>query len=539
MTSPTSQPPPTSAPGTPPRSSPASALLLAPLALGLALSLAACRPPEPPPAEPASLGHPERRGLSLLAVPLTSLLPEPVDPRRSLAVTDQAIASRFSFQEVMERLAAQSDIPGLTALQLYREWWDSQRPAPGLGLGGPHCDDLKNASGQAVLNDFPYTCPRAEGAQADENPFDSPATNPAAYVPLGVFNRFDLAATNGSDCGEYRLLFARRSGIANANARNFIMFEAVLPNPQPELGLEGCRPLVQFWADLTHEPDVTARGDALRRLYFDGLPGFPPVLHLDNFGNATTRATGQVRTNQFMQSTWTLREFRLRKRCTASACTLRFEPDTVKTNPAGLLFSPTATHPLKAEFQTTAFPAQVASLAVADLFRFGMNLDNRFNGGQSNSIGTDNSYVFQLGSAASPLKTTLQQQLTALGSTLTPTQVVARAQALSCAGCHQLSTRTDLGDGLTWPFKSNTFGFIHVSERTLEAGPDGPRYAVSEAMTTTLLPHREELMEAFLGQRPPFCLGADEPPPVDNTLPECKLPTSSDPSNAVRVTPSE
>jgi len=474
------------------------------LVFGVSVAFSACRPPEPLSDEPRVLGPPERRGISRLSVQPSTLLTVTVDPRRSLAVTELAIASRFSFQEVMERFATQSGIPGLTALQLYREWWDSQRAAPGLGLGGPHCDDL-SADGQAVLNDFLYTCPRAEGAQADENPFDLPERNPASYVPLGVFNRFDLAAVDGSDCGEYRLLFARRSGMDDSRARNFIMFEAVLENPHPELGLEGCRPLVQFWADLSLEPDVFRRADALHRLYFEGLPGgFGPVMDFDNFGNRKGRPTGQVRTNQFMQSTWTLREFRLRRRCAGSTCNARFEPDTVKTNPTGLLFSPTATHALKAEFQATAFPAQVASLAVGDLFGFGMHLEDRFNGGQSNSIGTDNSYVFQLGSSANAFKATLQQQLTAMGSALTPTQVVARAQALSCSGCHQLSTRSDLGDKLTWPFKSNTFGFVHVSERTQEVGPDGPRYAISEAMTTTLLPHREQLMEGFLIHRLPL-----------------------------------
>ena len=85
--------------------------------------------------------HPERRGIGLLPVGGAQSLAKPglevsVDPRRSLAVTDQIILKRFSFEEVMNRLAEQSGIPGLTGLRLYQEWWDSQRPAPGLGLGG-------------------------------------------------------------------------------------------------------------------------------------------------------------------------------------------------------------------------------------------------------------------------------------------------------------------------------------------------------------------------------------------------------------------
>jgi hypothetical protein len=37
------------------------------------------------------------------------------------------------------------------------------------------------------------------------------------------------------------------------------------------------------------------------------------------------------------------------------------------------------------------------------------------------------------------------------GSALTPEDIVKRAQALTCAGCHDLSSNADLRDGLTWP----------------------------------------------------------------------------------------
>ncbi len=498
-------------------------LLLASAALVLAGCHAAGDAPVPAPARVHRSA--ERRGIGLLPLDGTPALKASggaaVDPRRSLAVTDQVILSRFRFEDVMTRLAEQGGSPGLDGLRLYQQWWDTQRAAPGLGLGGPHCDDQRLPDGQPGLNGFPYACSRAEGAQAGENPFVDVETNPGAYFPVGLFNRFDLAASDGSDCGEYRIAFARRSGIADPRSRNLLMFEAVLPNPRPQLGLWGCRPVARFWADLSAEPDAAARAEALHRFYFEGLPGgFPPVIHAANFGLAEgQRPTGQVRTNQFMQFGWVLREFRLRQPC--EGCGIRFEPQTVKDNPAGLLFSPRTAHPLKAEFQQSAFPAQVASLADGGLLRFGMDLEDRFNSGQSNSTGTDNSYLFLLGlpSVPNPLRARLQEELTALGSPLTPTQVVARAQALSCAGCHQLSTRADLGGGLSWPFKSGTFAFVHVSERTLEEGPDGPRYALSEAVTGTFLPHRQQVLEAFLDGRPPFCEPEAGPGPAEEGRP--------------------
>jgi hypothetical protein len=483
------------------------------LAMTGVTALTACGVTVDPPSVPAAprqvSRHPERRGIGLLPLGDTQSLGKPkldvvLDPRRSLAVTDTAILSRFSFEEVMNRLAEQSGVPGLTGLGLYQEWWDSQRPAPGLGLGGPHCNDQPLADGSPGLNGFAYACPREEGRQATENPFASLDINHASYVPIGLFNRFDLAAQDGSDCGEYRIVFARRSGITNAKSRNLIAFEGVLPNPHPKKGIQGCRKVMRFWAELSQEPDVAARAEALHRFYFEGLGEFSPVIHIDNLGNATDHATGQVRTNQFMQNTWTLREFRVRKRCTdGDACTLRLEPDTVKTNPAGVLFSAKVGHPLKEDF-AQLLTSQVETLAANDVLRYTMDLEERFNTGQSNASGTENLYVFQFGNGASPLKTMLQQKLTELGSTLTPANIVARAQTLSCAGCHQLSTNVNLGGGLTWPNKSKPYEFVHVSERTLEDGPDGPRFGISEALVGTFLPYRQQLMEAFLEQRPPF-----------------------------------
>ena len=464
-------------------------------------------------APPPPSSHPERRGIGLLPVvppeapealaaqaPVKELA---VDPRRSLVVTDEAILARFSFEDVMEQLVAQSKVARLTSLRLYQEWWDTQRRAPGLGLGGPHCDDQTLADGAPGLNGFAYACPRGEGNQAKENPFETPDTNPGAYVAIGLINRFDLAAVDGSDCGEYRLLFARRSGLTLDTSRNLISFESVMPNPSPKQGLRGCKDLVDFWAGLSKQANVNKRADDLHDFYFKGYRAFPPALHIDNLGNALDRTTGQVRTNQFMQALWTLREFRVRKACTGKTCVLRFEPDSVKNSPAGVLFSSKTSHPLQEDF-AQVLTAQVDTLALNELGRFSLALDERFSGGQSRSSGTEDLYGHQFGKGASPLRTRLQARLDALGSPLTPNHLVARAQTLSCAGCHQLSTGANLGGGLVWPTKSNGFEFVHVSERVHEQGPDGRRYGISEALEGVFLPQRQALMEAYLANRAPF-----------------------------------
>ena len=303
--------------------------------------------------------HSDRGGIGVAAQALEAD-PITIDPRRSLAVTEVAIVSTFSLSEVLNQLAAQSTVSGLTGVLMFRQLWDTQNPAPGVGPG-PHCNDQLVAS-QPSLNSFPYGCRPTEGAQAN-----LAQVNLSRYSAIGLFNRFDLAPSDGADCGEHRIIFARTAG----GGRNFIIFEAVLPNPQPELGLEGCRPVANFWRDLSTNDDVASRAAALRGFYLDGLPGFLPVVHIDNYGNTgLSRPTGQVRTNQFMQSPWMLREFKLQKSCGSFGCNARFIPVTDKTNPFGGLFSPTSTHLRTAEFQGTFFPSQVASLAVNDINLF-------------------------------------------------------------------------------------------------------------------------------------------------------------------------
>lgn len=436
--------------------------------------------------------NPERRGIGAERLPEQqgrSAQTITIDSTRSLAVTDQNILNLFTFQELMDQLVAQAGIPGLTRLQLFQQWWDTERAAPGLGLG-PHCTD----SGIANMNGFPFACPRAEGNQATVDPFINP-TGPNSYMPIGLFNRFDLAPTNGSNCGEYRIIFARRGGQTDGK-RNLIIFEAVLPNPSPGLGLNGCRPVTNFWANLTSNNDVAARAAALKSFYFTGLSGFMPVVHIDNYGNRPGN-TGQVRTNQFMETNWLLREFKMKKTCGAS-CALQFIPVTVKTNPGGSLFSPTSSHALAAEFQGTAFPGQVSALAINDINTFNMVLADKFNAGESDSQEpptSDANYTSFFGTGASTFRSNIQAKIPS-SSGLTPDNIVARAKALSCAGCHQLSNGAPLGGGLVWPFSA---GFTHVSEMDPMQSPEGGlRFRTSQALTGTFLPHRKAVLENFL-----------------------------------------
>jgi hypothetical protein len=454
-----------------------------------------------------------------------SAKPSDVDIFRSLVVTEQPILARFSFQRVMDQLVAQSGVPGLTPLALFHQWWDTQNPAAeGVG-SGIHCDSDVAFGGGPGINAYPYLCRPAsaahEGGEASSNPFINPGTNPGEYIPIGLFNRFDLAPVNGANCGEHRIVYARRSGITDARNRNLIIFEATMPNPHLDQGLKGCDKIVRFWADLSRTSDLGKRADDLEHFYFDGIAGLPPVVEISHYGDNAT-GVGQIRTNQFMQPAptnplvWNLREFKLIRTCAGASCSaMNVVPVTDKTNPFGPLFSAAGTHPQRPAFQTS-FVTQVGPLAASALAGIDMKTPDVFNGPQSLASGSaENNYLAQF-AGPSALRTDVQTALTGLGSGLSPDDIVKRARALSCAGCHRLSGNNpvpadnEIGGGLTWPA---SLGFTHVSEQVTTVGSDGvTRFALSPALLDAFLPVRKTVLDDFIDDKPPNAnKGPDDP----------------------------
>ncbi|WP_342375268.1 NBR1-Ig-like domain-containing protein [Myxococcus stipitatus] len=446
----------------------------------------------------ASAPHSERGGLQT-----TALADQPsstaavLDPLRSLAITDFQTLSLFSLQEVMNQLTQQGTSPDFTSEQLFRQLWDTQNPAPGQPdlPHGAHCSD-----NGGTLNGAPYTCRPNEGAEA----ILGPESVMARYNPIGLFNRFDLAPPDGANCGEYRIVFARGFG---SNKRNLVIFEAVVPNPRPDLGLEGCRPIAQTWASLSTLTDPVARGALVKSFFMDATgPGQPPVIHINHLGNNALRA-GQIRTNQFIQGPgasfpWLLREFKLRQQCLpGGSCPLRFVPVTVKANPRGDFFDVRNTSPLAVGFRAH-FITQVASLAVNDINRFNYEVPDLYNAAQSNSEGmldSDNYlHQFLLAPPNNPFAQAITTELQRIGSTLRPEHIVARAQSLSCAGCHNLSSNTDLGGPVSF-FPDLRSAFTHNTELPADGfPPEDPHFTLSNLVQATFLPFRQQLLGAFL-----------------------------------------
>ncbi|HEY4177049.1 MAG TPA: hypothetical protein VGM90_09470 [Kofleriaceae bacterium] len=410
---------------------------------------------------------------------LSSCLGTPLRTEKSLAVTDPAVLSRFGFDRTMTQLLTSANVVGHeNKTQLFQQWMST--------FGASDCP------GTNPLIDpqhYGERCPRVESVLATMDPFGPPSG--LHFKPVGLFNRFDLAPSNGANCGEYRVVYAMDSGISG---RAFIIFEGALPNPEPDRGIDACAPVARFWADRSADTTAEQTATALEKFFFLGgaVPHFGPVVDAHNYGLGvnSTSFGGQIRTDMFIQSNdWNLREFTLAKRCSTisdstspdSTCQLVFNHVTVKNNPANELFQ--GTHPLAGKF-TQEFPRNVRALATNDVSTLGMVTADLFNELESRSQGLDVVYL-QLTPATSPLRPAIQSALNAAGSTLTVDDILSRATTQTCAGCHEASNFDPLGGGLSWPA---SLGFTHINEQG----------ALSPALRNAFLPHRSSVLMHFL-----------------------------------------
>ncbi|WP_394847498.1 hypothetical protein LZC95_08540 [Pendulispora brunnea] len=408
-------------------------------------------------------------------------------PARSLFVTDAAALAKFPFETVMNRIVATGSTTGQTALSVFQQMMDTLNTQAGAKTqGGPHCDDVKVGE-QGSINGFPIECPRAEGRFATSNPF-APAPAPDGYEPVGLVNRFDLAPQSGANCGQHRIVYAKRSGKTSFSDRLLFIFEATLPNPNPSAGIAGCLPVAEFWANLSTDDDTNSRATKLADFYFTGLPGFEPVVKASHYGFDGGVDTGQIRANLFSTPAgqplvqWQLREFRLSQQCTSGDCSLVAKNTFVQVNPFGGLFG--GGDSASAAFQN-AFLNQVSSLASTNVNTIGMSSNGPDNAGQSNEQDTSNDYLAQAQNNAT-FKSAITSKLAEINRTdLTADDILNRATTQSCAGCHQVSAGRSVGAGITWP---KTLGFVQIGESS----------QLSPALTETFLPFRAQVLSSFI-----------------------------------------
>ena len=124
---------------------------------------------------------------------------------------------------------------------------------------------------------------------------------PDEMLPVGLFNRLDFTPQDMSNCGEYRIVYAKKNPAAGGFNRFFLIFEAALPNPDPNSNVEGCRQVAKFWDGFRSAPDDKI-ATPLNDFYYKGgsLAGgslnFEPVVDYRHYG----LPNGQVRSNAFV-----------------------------------------------------------------------------------------------------------------------------------------------------------------------------------------------------------------------------------------------
>ena len=415
----------------------------------------------------------------------------PPDASKSLFVTDPTALASFSFQAVMDQIVATGSTTGQTSLGVYQQLVDTLNTKAAGVTSGPHCDDVLTG-GVPSINGFPIQCPRQEGTLAKTNPF---VAGNDALIPIGLVNRFDLAPSNGANCGQYRVVYGKQSGLTNGLNRFLLIFEAVLPNPTPSAGIAGCLPVAQFWDNLTNDNDVNDRAKQLKNFYFFGLAGpqgqvFPAVIRAQNYGIGGGTNTGQIRANMFMASVsgqeWELREFRLAQQCkNPTTCNLIARNTFVRVNPFGGLFG--GTDAASVAFQTN-FLTHVKGLTAKTVPGIAFTNPVADNAGESDEQDQSNDYAFQ-GRNNTAFLSQITAKLAQLKRTdLTATNVLDRATTQSCAGCHELSNNKNLGASLTWP-SSN--GFTQIDERS----------TLSPALKNFFLPARATVLVNFINSQ--------------------------------------
>ena len=486
--------------------------------------------------------HPERGVVKLYEVPTigTNLPNLPLNRYLSIFVSDVDTVNQIKFSEVMDKLVSQSGDALLTKQILFHQWWDAAGQRPGLGLG-PHCDDvtaptpepgISTFTSVSMLNDFPYRCPRLEQDEAVSDPFTNDVeANPNAYSAIAFSNRFDLVSPP-NDCGEYRIVFARNSGRQDLLNRNLIIFEARVPNPKPSDGLNGCRPILEFWHGLSDTSISAAeRGRRLHDFYLNGLPGsnVGPIVDVAHY----TFGTGQIRSNQFMLNDkdirlptppfdWTLREFKT----FLNNGTLSIIPDSVKTNPGNSLFV-VGSNDVRIASLNQDIRAQMKNILGAAGPGNGVDDVNSIGfqtmGQGVNSFESDEShpdlgdvvaaYTSAPGGKENPvIQSNIKASLTLLQSPLTTLNVANRLRTQTCAGCHEFSNNDNqLGGKAIWPNKTKgdathpAMPFTQESEKTSDLQSaivgGGKRYAISLTVEC-LLDFREVFMKKALGITP-------------------------------------
>ena len=418
----------------------------------------------------------------------------------ALLERDPAALTGFSLERVLARLietARSSDTP----LAMLQRLFDTLNTSEmGAFADNVHCNDSSNA---AFRNAWPADCPRAEGVLANSAELLAPSSGDF-FAPVAIVNRFDQAPQNFPTCGEFRIVYAKQSGRTEPRNRLLMIFEGVLRNPSHAVA--GCVPVAEFWAGLEALPSAAERGARLEQFFFEGLPGFAPVIQASNFGidstNCRYETCGRVRVGLGMQAPWDFREFQLTRppvpKPEAKPSPAYFAPVPLNDTPVSGLFDFYGIDPNLADFKwmLTSLAGDVARApSVSEMH---VDFADRFVAGDSALSGSASpNFLERVRQSAKrdEILSGIDEAIAGLalacpeGDPITHDSVLQRITGLTCAGCHApqllISPERAVGCGLVWP---NSLGEAHIDEHG----------TLSDALVQTLLPQRADVLSTYL-----------------------------------------
>jgi hypothetical protein len=398
-------------------------------------------------------------------------------PERVLLDSNVTTTSVLTLRDALNALATNGGLEGDAEL-LFNQIYDSFSSAPGQIPEAKHCGD-ETLAGVPVLNGFRIDCDRAETVQVGR--IDG-------FRPTAFVNRIDLAAANGAHCGQQRIIFAAQDA-----PRSLMIVESQVPNPHPELGIQGCRPLADFWAAQSNIDDPLERGQRLRQAFLEGgapgLEDFGPFFRAENL----TVGSGQIRLNTFNSDPWTLREFKL----VQDGQSLGAVPFPVAESPNGRLWDETSGEPAGAACRDN-FLSALDGVLTNDMSIMSFVVDGACKNSESRNDGATEDYRSHLKNSPQ-FRSQLEQKLLSVGSMLTPDDVANRARfSGSCIGCHMEARGVSLGGGVRSPEPQD---FPMVLEFTSSCGDDRSQscFLPSQALTEVFLPGRMNVMAATFG----------------------------------------
>lgn len=345
--------------------------------------------------------------------------------------------------------------------------------------------------------------PRPEEAAQKPASLLNPADPFEGMLPIAITNRLDLAPSDGRNCGEQRIVYAKGTGLQLDN-RMTLIFEAVVPNPSPEKGIAGCLPLAKFWWNL-RSVKLADMGPQLKGLFYTGIPGVTtgPIVTYKNYGTPH----GQIRVNSFVvaqnrANPWILREFAVRKKADRAAY-LGVRP--VGNSPLPTLYqqavageNPKITQ-LRRDYQVFLMGKAMTDLLAIDIAavkstktvtdhdfinHLGTTIPSRFNSFED----IVDSQTFEPGRLLTPaLDRSIFEKIFSLKTAwpIHQLEFMGRVSVQSCAGCHEFQNGSPMQQSVNWP---GSLGFVHIDETG----------RISDLLKDRFLPFRYKSMADFI-----------------------------------------